>query len=163
MHSCVVVNSRSCSTTVIRCRLEDFPPVVVLVLYLQERGSNNAMTSQLTSKPYEVMSADDCSGNCRSSSTMSCSVFLLVLAYRTSLFCVIFPAGCSQMSVSSSLLRLSQSLYLHNWCVSDRGMLQKLFIINYSTEAFFFCSPEKIFMIEQHLHNLAVMHTQCFP
>lgn len=34
----------------------------------------------------------------------------------------LFHGSCSQISVCLSLLQLSESVYLHNWCVSDRGM-----------------------------------------
>lgn len=51
LHSCVVLNSSSCYTTVIKYRSDTLPLWLFLVLCLQEWGSNNAMTSHWTSKP----------------------------------------------------------------------------------------------------------------
>lgn len=110
MHSCVALNSSSCYTATIRCRLDNFPLVVVfLALYRQEQCCNKSLASQLTSD--EVMSADDLSGKGSNEGSVS---------PLTESDLAIFHGGCSQISISSS--SFSCSLYLHNWCVSSRGM-----------------------------------------
>lgn len=57
----------------------------------------------------------------------------------------------------------SWSLCLHHWRVSDCGMSEKLFIVNYGTEAFFFRSPlRKYFGAEELLEARTEMHTHGF-
>lgn len=125
LHSCVLLNNSSCYTTVIRYRLDYCPPVVVLVLCLQEWGCRNVVTSRLTSKLYEVR----CAGKWK------LTLIYLRLRVLTGgsglIFChwqrfFLQPVKCFiswwlQLNFCL-LLQHSQSLYLHNWLVKDRGM-----------------------------------------
>lgn len=147
LHFSAVLNGSDCYTAVIKPRLDSLPQWLFYCFVCRSRAVIMGATFHLISNRHLP------------STKVEIVAHLLLTAFRrefspSAFSCVydtasaLFHGSYSQIPLLASLLQLSQSMCLHNCCVSDCGMKEKVFIINYSsTEAFLFCSPGNRFWI----------------
>lgn len=129
LHFSTVLNGSGCYTAVIKPRLDSLPQWLFYCFVCRSRAVIIGATFHLISNRHlqstkvEIVTHLPLTAFRREFSPSAFSCF-----YDTA--SALFHGCCSQILLLASLLRLSQSLRLHNWCVSDCGMKEKVFIIN---------------------------------